>query len=62
MNRIEKRLQELKIENKKALITYMTAGLSSLQGTKDIILAQDEAGCDGREPGVPESDPGADGP
>ncbi|PXV93668.1 tryptophan synthase alpha chain [Lachnotalea glycerini] len=62
MNRIEKRLQELKIENKKALITYMTAGLPSLQGTKDIILAQDEAGCDVIELGVPFSDPVADGP
>lgn len=27
MNRIEKRLEELKQENKKAFITYTTAGL-----------------------------------
>jgi tryptophan synthase alpha chain len=62
MNRIEKRLQERKAENKKALITYMTAGLPSLEGTKDIILAQDEAGTDIIELGIPFSDPVADGP
>lgn len=62
MNRIETRLQELKQENKKAFITYMTAGLPSLEGTKDIILAQDEAGTDIIELGVPFSDPVADGP
>lgn len=62
MNRIEKRLQERNAENKKALITYMTAGLPSLEGTKDIILAQDSAGTDIIELGIPFSDPVADGP
>lgn len=62
MNRIEQRLQELTQKNKKALITYMTAGLPSLEGTKDIILAQDSAGTDIIELGVPFSDPVADGP
>ncbi|MFA9376442.1 MAG: tryptophan synthase subunit alpha [Lachnotalea sp.] len=62
MNRIEKRFQELQAENKKAFITYMTAGLPSLEGTKDIILAQDEAGTDIIELGIPFSDPVADGP
>jgi tryptophan synthase alpha chain len=62
MNRIEERLKELKQENKKALITYMTAGLPSLEGTKDIILAQDSAGTDVIELGIPFSDPVADGP
>ncbi|WP_099469849.1 tryptophan synthase subunit alpha [Konateibacter massiliensis] len=62
MNRIEQRLQELTQQNKKAFITYMTAGLPSLEGTKDIILAQDEAGTDIIELGIPFSDPVADGP
>jgi tryptophan synthase alpha chain len=62
MNRIEKRLQECSAENKKSLITYMTAGLPSLDGTKEIILAQDEAGTDIIELGIPFSDPVADGP
>lgn len=62
MNRIEQKLKELTMQNKKALITYMTAGLPSLEGTKDIIIAQDEAGTDIIELGVPFSDPVADGP
>ncbi|MBA4688474.1 MAG: tryptophan synthase subunit alpha [Candidatus Galacturonibacter soehngenii] len=62
MNRIEERLKELAKQNKKALITYMTAGLPSLEGCKDIIMAQDEAGTDIIELGVPFSDPVADGP
>jgi tryptophan synthase alpha chain len=62
MNRIEQRLQELTQQKKKALITYMTAGLPSLKGSRDIILAQDEAGTDIIELGVPFSDPVADGP
>ena len=35
MNRIEKRLEELKQENKKAFITYTTAGLPDLQTTAE---------------------------
>lgn len=62
MNRIEQRLQELTKKKQKALITYMTAGLPSLEGCADIILAQDEAGTDIIELGVPFSDPVADGP
>lgn len=62
MNRIEQKLKELAKQNKKALITYMTAGLPSLEGTKNIIIAQDEAGTDIIELGVPFSDPVADGP
>lgn len=62
MNRIENRLEQLKKENKKALITYMTAGLPSIEGTKEIIKAQERAGCDVIELGIPFSDPVADGP
>ena len=46
MNRIEKRLEELKQENKKAFITYTTAGLPDLQTTAKLIFAQEEAGAD----------------
>lgn len=62
MNRIEKRLEELKQENKKAFITYTTAGLPDLQTTTKLIFAQEEAGADILEIGVPFSDPVADGP
>ena len=62
MNRIEETLQKLQKAQKKAFITYMTAGLPSMEGSKDIILAQAEAGTDIIELGVPFSDPVADGP
>lgn len=62
MNRIEKRLNELKKENKKAFITYITAGLPDIKTTKELIKIQAEAGVDVIELGVPFSDPIADGP
>lgn len=62
MNRIENRLNLLKEENKKAFITYITAGLPDLEKTKDIIKAQEMAGTDIVEMGIPFSDPIADGP
>ena len=62
MNRIEKRLEELKKENKKAFITYMTAGLPSIEDRKEIIKEQAKAGIEIIELGVPFSDPVADGP
>ena len=62
MNRIENRMAELKKLNKKAFITYTTAGFPDIKKTKEIILAQEEAGIDVIELGVPFSDPVADGP
>ena len=62
MNRIEKRFNELKKKNEKAFITYMTAGLPDMKKCGEIIKAQDEAGIDIIELGIPFSDPIADGP
>ena len=62
MNRIEKRLKELQKENKKAFVTYMTAGLPDMKKSGEIIKVQDEAGIDIIELGIPFSDPIADGP
>lgn len=62
MNRIEERMNALKSKGEKAFITYVTAGLPSLKDTISIIKAQDEAGVDVIELGVPFSDPIADGP
>lgn len=62
MNRIEKRLKELEKENKKAFVTYMTAGLPDMKKTGEIIKIQAEAGIDIIELGIPFSDPIADGP
>ena len=61
-NRIEKRMEQLKQENKKAFITYMTAGFPTLEKTVELIKAEEEAGVDVIEIGVPFSDPVADGP
>ncbi len=62
MNRIEEKLANLREKNQKAFITYMTAGLPDMETTKNIIKAQEEAGTDMIELGVPFSDPAADGP
>ncbi|MDO4556252.1 MAG: tryptophan synthase subunit alpha [Lachnospiraceae bacterium] len=62
MNRIEQRLATCKQKGEKAFITYMTAGLPSIEGTIEIIKAQAEAGIDVIELGIPFSDPTADGP
>ena len=62
MNRIEDRLSLLKEKNEKAFITYITAGLPDYDKTKDIIRAEERAGVDVIELGVPFSDPIADGP
>lgn len=61
-NRIEARLKQVKEKNEKAFITYITAGLPDMEGTKEIIRAQEEAGTDIVELGIPFSDPIADGP
>lgn len=62
MNRIEARLKEVTEKGKKAFITYMTAGLPDMEGMKAIIRAQEVAGTDVLELGIPFSDPVADGP
>lgn len=62
MNRIEEKMALLKEKKEKAFITYMTAGLPDMEGTKALIRAQEEAGVDVIELGIPFSDPVADGP
>lgn len=62
MNRIDKKFIELKEINKKALITFVTAGHPSIKKTKELILIKEEAGADIIEVGIPFSDPLADGP
>lgn len=62
MNRIEEKMQELQAEGKKAFITYMTAGLPDLDTTAKILKAEEAAGLDVCEVGIPFSDPIADGP
>ena len=62
MNRIEKKLQTLQEKKEKAFITYITAGLPDMDHCAKLIRAQEEAGLDILELGIPFSDPAADGP
>ena len=62
MSRIENCFQKLHRENKKALISYITAGDPHPSRTLEIMHALVEAGSDLIELGVPFSDPMADGP
>jgi tryptophan synthase alpha chain len=62
MNRIDEKFKQLKEENKKALIPYVTAGDPTIEKTEELILAIQAAGADIIEIGIPYSDPLADGP
>lgn len=62
MSRIEEKFNELKKENKKALITFITAGDPSLGTTLEIIREMAKKGADIVEIGIPYSDPIAEGP
>ena len=53
MNRIEKKLQTLQEKNEKAFITYITAGLPDMEHCAKLIRAQEEAGLDILELGIP---------
>ena len=48
--------------NKKAFIPFITGGDPSVEITKELILAMQEAGADLIEIGIPFSDPIAEGP
>lgn len=61
-NRIEQKMQQLQEKGEKAFITYMTAGLPDMAGCKELMKAQEKAGTDVLELGIPFSDPVADGP
>lgn len=60
-NRIEQKMQQIQQKGKKAFITYMTAGLPDMEGCKKLMKAQEQAGVDVLELGIPFSDPTADG-
>ena len=62
MNRLTKRLDELKKQNKKALVAYLVAGDPDLDSTLDIMHMFANSGVDVIEVGVPFTDPIAEGP
>lgn len=62
MSRINKKFEQVKRENRKALITFITAGDPELAFTERLVPEMAAAGADIIELGVPFSDPMADGP
>ena len=62
MSRLDETFAKLKIEGRKALITFITAGDPNLDATPDLVETLAAAGADIVELGVPFSDPLADGP
>ena len=62
MNRIDSMFAELKKQNKKALITFITAGDPDFDTTEQLVLEMERQGANLIELGVPFSDPIAEGP
>ncbi|MDI6640997.1 MAG: tryptophan synthase subunit alpha, partial [Elusimicrobiota bacterium] len=61
MNRLREKFVQLKKENRKALVCFLTAGFPDLKITEKIITILESCGTDIIELGVPFSDPIADG-
>ena len=62
MGRIQDKFEELKKENRKALVTFMTAGDPDHETSQTILNSLPANGADIIELGMPFSDPMADGP
>ncbi|CAN5330079.1 tryptophan synthase subunit alpha [soil metagenome] len=62
MNRIAAKFDEIKRDERKGFIPFVTAGDPDLETSLDIVLTLAECGADVIELGVPFSDPMADGP
>lgn len=62
MNRIDQTFAALKEQNKKALITFITAGDPDYDTTEELVLEMEQQGANIIELGVPFSDPIAEGP
>jgi tryptophan synthase alpha chain len=61
-NRIEKKFRELKYNNRKALITFLTAGDPDIDTSYNVVEQMIKNGIDILEIGIPFSDPLAEGP
>ena len=62
MNRLTKRLADIKKQNKKALVAYLVAGDPDIESTLQLMNLFVESGVDVLEIGVPFTDPIAEGP
>jgi tryptophan synthase alpha chain len=60
-NRIDQKFRDLRAQNRKAFVAYITAGDPSPDRTPELVWALERAGADIVELGVPFSDPLADG-
>jgi tryptophan synthase alpha chain len=60
--RIDNTFRTLRDRREGALVTFITAGDPSVEGTADLVASLAEAGADIVELGIPYSDPLADGP
>lgn len=61
MNPIDKKLQELKKQERLGLMTHVVIGYPSLPKTEEVVLTMNDAGVDFIELQIPFSDPLADG-
>src|SRR5436189_3219167 len=62
MSRISEAFANLKLQNRKGFIPFITAGDPDLETTRELIVELARAGATVIELGVPFSDPMADGP
>lgn len=62
MNRIDLKFMDLKKKNRKALITFVTAGDPAPEVTIKLVKEMEDRGADIVELGIPYSDPVAEGP
>ena len=62
LSKIDRKFNELKNDNKLALMPFIMAGDPNIETTHDILLKLQENGADLIELGIPYSDPLADGP
>ena len=62
MSKIDRTFQDLKVEDRSALIPFVMAGDPDLEATEALVTKMAESGADMIELGVPFSDPIADGP
>ena len=61
-NRIDSKILSAKLDNRPALVPYLTVGYPRIEKSADIALKVLESGADMLELGIPFSDPIADGP
>jgi tryptophan synthase alpha chain len=62
MGRLDPLFARTKAESRAALVGYLPAGYPTVDGSREVLAAMVESGCDLIEVGIPFSDPVMDGP